>query len=285
MEDRGGRLVAVRDEVHRNLSMDSAASNYAVTAVNTASTLVRIARDTGLAFMQKGVAESAPLSSADLARLGDDARRLSVSLDGSAVHEFDIFDQGQGLTGATLATQAADLAARIEAAVAAVDPDNPAFANFTCTAAVCGSVAVLRATSGTPAADREHSSVVFGNARIRNAAVALRLGTTNGGREISGSSSARPQQNGTVWPALARDFDFTILETPASITIDLTDAAGTVVYTRTLALWTAAADRPTSLLQFRGRRDIPPHRDGAARVRPSNGRPRRRQNRDGAGRR
>lgn len=251
MEDHSGCLVPGRSEVHRNLSMDSAAPNYAVSIVNSASAMVDLRRDPGIVFARSAIAESGPLSAADLARLGNGARRLAVALNGSALREFDIFSEGEGLAGGNLAAQATDLAARIQAAVIALDPGNPAFANFTCAAIVSGAAAVLYATSGTLATDREHSAVGFSDATIRNAAAALRLGPANGGREVSGAASMRPQPSGTVWPRFGTDFDFTSFSSPSSLTIALMDPAGTAVDTRTVTLWTAAADRPGSLPRLR----------------------------------
>jgi phage tail sheath protein FI len=253
MADRGGRLVPARTEVHRNLSMDSAASNYAITTVNSASALIELERDAGVTFGQNGVSDSAPLSAADLARLGDGTRRLAISLDGSQVYEFDIFGAGQNLAGGNFAALAADLAARIQAAVRALEPGNAVFSGFTCAATITNNLAVLRATSGTAAADREHSSVVFSNASLRNAAIVLRLGPANGGRDVSGAAAARPAPNGSAWLPLPVGFDFATLASPSNVTVDLIDPAGTVITTQTLALWATNADRPATLDQLRVR--------------------------------
>ena len=84
-----------------------------------------------------------------------------------------------------------------------------------------GAQGVLTATSGTPAGEEEGSAVVFSTAGRRNAAVILRLGAANGGRETSGSAAVRPAPTGTAWVRQDPPLDFATLDSPGSIDVDL----------------------------------------------------------------
>ena len=239
-QDQAGQLRAVRTETHRNLSMNSFASNYAVSVVNAASNLIRLERAAGLAYANAGIATSGDIEDSDLTgRLGDDARRLAISLDGGRVYEFDFMAPGVPLPGADFDARMDSLASQIEAAVQALEPANPAFSGFSCQAV--GTENFLTARSGTTG---EQSSVAFLSAGQRNAAGILRLGIANGGREASGASQRRPARSGTAWATLSQ-FDFTTLDDPNSVDVDLVDAAGTVIHSAgTLSLW-GAGQAPT----------------------------------------
>ncbi|HYJ83254.1 MAG TPA: hypothetical protein VEW26_10480, partial [Allosphingosinicella sp.] len=238
-QERSGQLQAVRTEVHRNLSMNSFASNYAVNVVNSASNMVELERLPTAPFAQ-GVARSGVIPGADLAKLGDDARRLAISIDGGAVYEFDLWAAGATPNPLTLAV----IAGLIDTEVAKLEPANPAFTGFTCVKD--GTQDVLVATSVT---NGERSSVVFANAGERNAAALLRLGLANGGRETSGAAGARPAQTGTVWKRQDPAINFTKFPATADpFKVDLFDAANVKVATQqTLNLWTAPAPAPTDL--------------------------------------
>lgn len=253
VQERNGRLQVVRSEVHRNLSMNSLATNYAVNVVNAASSLVTLARPDGLAVPANGQATSGIIEAADLALLGDNARRLAIALDGGRSYEFDFLGEGDALTGADLTANMADLAGRIEAAVRALEPGNAAFSAFTCTEAIDGTQANLTAVSGTAAADVEASSVVFASAGRRNAAGVLSLGTANGGREAEAAAALRPVQTGTAWIRQDPATDFTTLASPAALDVDLVDAAGNVLVNQVIPLWPTAATpaAPTSLSTLR----------------------------------
>lgn len=250
-EDRNGRATVTRSESHRNLSMNSFAPNYAVDVVNAASELIRLSRPAGLAFGPAAVATSGVLAQADLARLGDNARRLAISLDGGRVMEFDVMGEGDALAGGTFADRLDNLADRITAAVQALEPGNPAFSGFSC--AADGARGMLTATSGTPAGQEERSSVMFSNASRRNAAGILRLGLAQGGREVSGAAAMRPAQTGTAWPRHDPPLDLGTLDSPGSIDLDLLDPADTVLAHEVIALWPDAAGRPADLTRLRGR--------------------------------
>ncbi|MGF6227963.1 phage tail sheath protein FI [Inquilinus ginsengisoli] len=248
--ERNGRMTTVRSESHRNLSMNSFAPNYVASVVNSSSNLVTLVRPGGLAFPDAATSLSGVLAQADIDRLGDNARRLAVSIDGGRVQEFDIFGEGEGLAPGNFQVQMDDLAARIQARVRALDPGDDAYVDFTCDANVNGAEAVLEATSGTPAADREESSVAFTTASRASATGILCLGVVNGGREVNGSAALRPAQSGTAWVRQDPPLDFADLISPASMDVDILDSAGTVVANEVLALWPDDPSRPTNLDQL-----------------------------------
>jgi Bacteriophage tail sheath protein len=250
--ERNGRLQELRSEVHRNLSMNGFAPNFAVDVVNASSNLIRLERPGGLTFgATNGTATNRPIDAAALALLGDNARRLAITLDGGRTYEFDFMNEGDPLAGGTFALNMADLAARIETAVRALEPANPVFSAFTCTETNDGTVGALTATSGTPPADRERSSVGFASASRRNAAGILSLGVANGGREQAAAAAVRPVQSGTVWIRQDPATDFTTLVTPGAVDVDLLDSAGTVLHNAAITLWSVAGDRPADLPQLR----------------------------------
>ncbi|WP_141340268.1 phage tail sheath C-terminal domain-containing protein [Bradyrhizobium sp. USDA 3458] len=249
--EQNGRSQARRAEVHRNLSMDSFAPSYVVNVVNAASELIRLERPAGLAFTAPGLATSGVIEDTDLALLSDNARRLGIALDGERTYEFDFMNEGDHLVGANFAARMSNLAARIETAVRALEPGNIAFANFTCAETVNGAQGFLTATSGTPAATREHSSVLFSSASRRNAATILSLGVAFGGREQAGAAALRPAQSGTAWVRQVPAIDFTALDSPGSVDVDLLDPADNVLHNAVISLWTAAGDRPADLAGLR----------------------------------
>jgi hypothetical protein len=252
VQEQNGRLSVTRSETYRNLSMDSASPAYAVAVVNAGSDLVRLERPNGLPFGPAATAVSGVLTQPDLDRLGDNARRLAVALDGSRGGEFD-FLQGGGdaLAGAAFAAHMADLALRIQNGVRAIDPGNPVYANFTCIATVNGAEGALEATSGTQAGDEEGSAVVFSTATRNNAAAILYLGAANGRRETIGSAAVRPAQTGTAWIRQDPPLDFTALDSPGSIDVDLIDPAATVLFHQVIALWPNDPARPKDLAHLR----------------------------------
>jgi hypothetical protein len=251
VQDRNGRPSIARSEIYRNLSMNSHSPAYAVDVVNAASNLVTLERPGGLAFGPAATAFSGVIAEADLDRLGDNARRLAIALDGGPAMEFDFLAEGDALAGANFNDRMDNLAERIEIAVRALDPGDDAFADFACIAHVNAAEAVLEATSGTPADRMERSSVAFSTASRRSAAGILRLGSANGGRETGGAAALRPAATGTTWPRQDPPLDFGDLGSPTSIDVDLVDAAGTVLFHEVIPLWGDAAGRPADLAHLR----------------------------------
>jgi hypothetical protein len=243
-----GVLTPVRSEVHRNLSMNQFAPNAAAATVNAASELIRIARDsaaTTLVSTAQGTSRSGDLTGTDFAQLNDDRRRLAITIDGDGPHEFDIFDAGDSIAGADENARIDDVADRIETRVRLLKPADSAFADFT--AERDGKQIV--ATSGE---DGETSSVRFTNASLRNAAVLLKLGLANGGRETDAAALMRPAQTGTVSGASLAGLNLGSL--PANASVNVTVQIGsTSVGPETVPLWALAADRPTTLEELRAK--------------------------------
>ena len=247
IREEGGVLIPVRSETYRNLTMSSLAPNDAVKTVNAASDLIRLQRTAaapGLIGTTKGTSASGDLTDTAVGELDDDTRRLAITIDGDGPYEFDVIDPGGSIAG-TGNTKITNLATAIQTRVRAIKPGSPAFANFT--AERQGSKVV--ATSGGDAG--EGSSVRFGNAAIRNAAVLLKLGGLNGGREADAAALMRPARNGTVGGSLA-GVNLTTLpdDGTVDVTIKIPGAADEGPITR--PLWSAAT-KPTTLEQVRAR--------------------------------
>src|SRR3954452_14325926 len=68
------------------------------------------------------VAESGVLNGEDLDRLGPNARRLAIMLDGGRTYEFDIFNAEGKLDGGDFAKKMTDLATRIQVVVRTLEP-------------------------------------------------------------------------------------------------------------------------------------------------------------------
>jgi phage tail sheath protein FI len=246
MVDRGGVLQPARSEVYRNLSMSSFSSAYAVNVINAASDLIRIDRPAPAATAvanNKATSTSGTLALTDLdpAQLNDDHRRLAITLDGDGPHEFDIFDAGGGLAGTTLNPRLNDLAAKIQTQVQAINPAVAAFSGFTCSR----NSATIVCTSGTPNGQGERSFVRFGNASQRNAAAILKLGASNGGREVEGAADIRPVPTGTMGTGLSA-LDFATLAPPANVAVTLQAQGLADDGPDSLTLW-VAADQPATL--------------------------------------
>jgi uncharacterized protein len=244
LEERNGALQVARVEKHRNLSMDSRAPTFVVDTINADSNLIRVERSAGAAALVtgNGTSTSGDLDGFDFTQLDDNHRRLAITVDGDGPHEFDIFDAGGSIGGASQNTRLNNLASQIQTRVRAI---KPAFNAFACarsgTRIVCTSP-----TTG------EHSSVRLSNATIRNAASLLRLGLANGGTEAEAAAAIRPARTGTVSNDLSA-VDLSAL--PAAATMNVTIQASGLPDDgpHTLALWSSAAERPDNLPALRSR--------------------------------
>ena len=231
MGERNGRLVPLRTETHRNLSMNDRAATYAVDTVNAASDLVELT-DANLPGTLAGSATSGlALANADVLALTVDTRRLNVSVDGGPSTEIRLFDAANDLA------DVAGLAQRIEDRINAISGVTGV------THAV--NSGVMTFTSGTSG---RRSSIVFRNAASQNAAAVLGLGVINGGREIGGASETRPVPSGTVGARIA-DFSALTLSDgdPVDISLVDLDAAGAVVGSAIDTLSIALSPVPASL--------------------------------------
>ena len=247
IKDQNGTQTVARVEKHRNLSMSRFSPSFVVAVVNAASELIEVERPAAAVVViqnEKATSTSGVLGAADLAKLDDDHRRLALTLDGNAPFEFDIFDQG-ALPPATLNDLGTTIKARVDGILGANS------INFS----VASSRLTL--TAGTPNGQGERSMVRFANAGLRNAAGILKLGGSNGGREVGGTAKIRPARSGTAGGSLA-SLDLTNPATlPATASVDVTiQAAGLPADgPHAIALWGAAPlpPKPVSLEEIRGR--------------------------------
>lgn len=233
--ERNGRLVPLRSETHRNLSMNDRAATYAVDTVNAASDLIELT-DANLAGIINATAtSSATLAAGDVTGLTEDTRRLNVSVDGSPFTEIRLFDGANDLLdvdglGARIATRINE----IDGVAGVTHVDNGG---------------VLTFTSGTTG---RRSVISFRNAASQNAAAVLGLGVINGGREVAGAQDTRPAASGTVGGPI-RDYSTVALADNDPVTVQLVDldAAGAVVGAPLESLTIPLTPVPTSLGQAR----------------------------------
>jgi phage tail sheath protein FI len=146
----------------------------------------------------------------------------------AGTHNFTIDVDGDGphlvsLTG-PLANGAA-IAAAIQAAVQAITPKRaanaPAFSGFACAYDNTGAAGnpSLLLTSGTAAGvGRLKSSVRVTNAPNQNVAGTLRLGLTNGGREVGGAAILRPANS--ITPSFPGDTQYHLGDAVVSGNVD-----------------------------------------------------------------
>lgn len=237
MGERNGRLVPLRTETHRNLSMNDRAATYAADTVNAASDLI-VLTDANLPGTQAGTSFGNPdltLASGDVTGLTEDTRRLQISVDGGPMTEIRLFDGANDLTTVN------GLAQRIADRVNAID----GVSGFACV----NNAGVLECTSGTTG---RRSSVVIRNAASQNAAAVLGLGVANGGREVAGAAETRPAASGTVGGRIDDFSGVTINDLdPVNVNLVDLDAAGSVVGSPIETLTIQLTPVPTTLGQAR----------------------------------
>lgn len=228
IEERNGRLFAARSETHRNLSMNSASSNYAVSAIESDSEMIRLT-DLGLPGVVASVT-SGIITDAVVAGLGPTTRRLAVSIDGDPPIEFDLFGDGE-------ANPLADVASLVALLTAEQAGLGLTFG------AIAGPGAGEFQLTVTGGSDRT-SSVSFRTASRNSATAALRLGTAFGARETDGSSDARPAPTGTTGTAA----DPSSVAAGDQIVVELRDASGVLIDDATVVEFDAV---PGSLAEAR----------------------------------
>ncbi|MFA0811100.1 phage tail sheath family protein [Microbulbifer epialgicus] len=237
MGERNGRLVALRTETHRNLSMNDRAATYAPDTVNAASELVRLV-DAGLAGSNPGTSvSSVALLDGDVVALTDETRRLNISIDGRPMQEILLFEEGSNTLANVLA-----LGNRI------VTQAEEAY-GVPGILSVTENSGVLTFTSDST---ERHSSVVFRNASSQNAAAALGLGVANGGREVAVASELRPATSGTIGERI-EDFGSVSITNGDEVTINLIDLAadGSPVPPATSTLSIPLSSVPATLSEAR----------------------------------
>ena len=247
--EQNGQRVVLRSERHRNLSMDSAAGNYAVNVINADSDLVEVARGGSAtnALNADGRSTSGILTDAAIDDLDDDHRRLAISLDGGPIYEFDIFDAGDSIPAGALNDRIDDICGRIAARVQGLDGSD-AFTGFSC---VRQDSRIVCISGSLAMPDQEHASVTLSSASQRNAAVLLQMGVANGGREEAAAAGMRPALSGTAWPRPADTVDIGTPPASASLDLSLVDSSGTTLVNETPTLWTVSDTPPTDLAGVR----------------------------------
>jgi phage tail sheath protein FI len=237
--DQNGTLQQAHSETFRNLSMNSKVSNYAVDVINAGSSLIQVKR-TAAALVAvnaaaPGTSISGDLSTFTFSKLDDDHRRLAITINGEGPFEFDLFN-----AGGSLANLGA-LATAISGKVTILSPSQ-GFTAFTCTASATG----ITCTAGTTATN-ENSSVHFTNAGIRNAAGLLKLGLSNGGKEVDSAATIMPVATGTLGGDLSSlNLTTLVVNDTLDVTIHVGAVAGSAITIHNL--W---ATKPTSLAELR----------------------------------
>jgi uncharacterized protein len=204
-ELRNGTLVAVENEAFRNLSMNRRSSTYAKNVVNSASKLIRLERDAGIAFADRGFSLSSNLST--FPSLTSNQTTLTGVLDG--VDPFTLILTGaipdninKLVTAINNAINAAGLSSRLQA--------KRAYANGT--ENVAGSHVKLNSLldGGNPNTANEFSSVAIVRAPANDLSSTIGMGLRSGGREKEGASTRRPAATGTLGGDLADRMDQSI---------------------------------------------------------------------------
>jgi phage tail sheath protein FI len=170
-------------EVFDNLSINPIATNFADNVVNARSRLVKVKVETA---NDSSVAGTSTSGASAATSLPAGKRALVVNIDG---------DGPQTITLADPCTTGNEIALAIRGAVQGLGRQrastNPAaFSSFACTFAA----GVYTLTSGSTG--KQSSVEVTSDPTAANAATLLKLGTTNGGSETTGSAILRPA-NGT----------------------------------------------------------------------------------------
>ncbi len=184
-------------EIHRNLSMSPAATNFVEKAITMNSKLIRAERDPSNTSNVAGTSRSG--SGPDPATsLPASNRKFLININNDGFQEIEL----QEIELKDSVTTGAEIAAAIQTVVKALtrlrnSTDPAAFTAFTCvygdTTDSSNPVYVL--TSGTVGIDPDTgvaSSVEVNDAPANNAAALLKLGITNGGQEQDGSAVLRP---------------------------------------------------------------------------------------------
>lgn len=233
--ERNGRLVPLRSETHRNLSMNDRAATYARDVVNAASDLVELTDANLPGAVNATATSSATLAAGDVTGLTEDTRRLNVSVDGGPVTEIRLFDGANDLVDVDgLGQRIADRINALDGVAGVLHANNGG---------------VLTFTSGTPG---RRSSISFRNAASQNAAAVLGLGVINGGREVAGAQETRPAASGTTGGRI-EDFSALTLSNNDPVNVQLVDLdnAGAVVGAPLATLAIPLTPVPTTLGQAR----------------------------------
>ena len=240
--NRDGQFVIGREEVYRNLSMNSFSATYGVRTVNASSELIRLTR-VGPISMTAGTSQSGAVTVGQLDPLLALPRgRIGYLLNGQGPFEINVHT-----TASPLFALADSLATRLTNLGNLITADaNARFGAGALTAAV--GVDTITFTATIPGGGNgERSAIQFVNASVDNVANLFELGLANGGLEIEGAAVMRPAQTGTRSGTLGALPDAIALTGTAGglITLELMNGAGAVVSSQNVALWGPGSGTPT----------------------------------------
>jgi phage tail sheath protein FI len=186
----------IRTEQFTGLSMNSAHPRYVATLVNGVSTLIKVERLTSaaaLAALPKGTSRSAALEDAggvalDVSTLVDASHNeLRLAVNGSEPVKV-VLDPATDTAGADAGAKLARLCEAIRQKALAASGGQPAFAG----ADFCKPDGRVIAFESAVGGETSYVRVLPGE---RNDVTArLKLGLTNGGREVDGAAGIRPRQ-------------------------------------------------------------------------------------------
>ncbi|MEI2579950.1 phage tail sheath family protein [Scytonema sp. PRP1] len=235
-ETQNGALVLIDREQHRNLSMSSHSSTYALSVVNSASNLIKLSTSFS-GFAEDGYSLSGKLDT--VPPLTANNTTITGIVDGNRPFTL-ILANPVGVNAATDKLQ--ELVNQIGAAITAAGLSSRLavgrFDALGTTASATGNF--LKLTSLTAG---EFSSVEVINAPSNDVAAKLKLGLSNGGREKEGASFYRPAQTGTVSRDLA-DLSGTI---SGQVQITITDTLTSTPILATTSIGSLAITVPTNL--------------------------------------
>lgn len=192
-ELQGTKLIPVATEQHRNLGMNSNASNFAPSVVSAASKLVKVERAAGLTYPAKGFSLSGKLTT-PLTWPTPESLALNLILDGTDPVNLVLTSQPTAnlddlVTALNGGITNAGIAARLTAERANALGVTNATGDY------------IKLTSQTA---NERSSVeVIPAPPATDASATLKLGLSKGGREKAGASSRRPAPTGATSADLA----------------------------------------------------------------------------------
>jgi phage tail sheath protein FI len=228
---QNGNLVPVENESYANLSMNNRSSNYALNVVNNGSKLIRLALSGGLTFSNSSYSLSGNLSTVPtmtandntLAGILDSKDPFTLTLSNPTAINAAVDKIAEVVNQISAAITAAGLNARLT--VSRTDPKGSA----------SGTGTFLKLTSSDT---DQNSSVQMNLASANDAAVKLKLGLTNGGREAEGASSHRPAQTGLTSGDLTTVLGTNVALAATPITVTFTDntSASVIPPTGTITL-------------------------------------------------
>jgi uncharacterized protein len=235
--EKDGILRPEISEVHRNLSMNSISSDYAVDKVNAGSSLIRVSRlvsQSDLDSLNPGYSQSGSLASTDLAKIDGDHNRLAIIINDEGPYEFDILSPNDNIVDLS------DLASRISSGISNHFPSQP----ISCTPQ-SNSINISLQNGG------EKSSVRFYDASMRNASQILKLGINNGGTEVDSVANIRPAQTGTVGGTI--NIDMNSLPDSSFLYVNIFENLNSIIPDiQTQNLWDSTS-KPKSLEEIRSK--------------------------------